>query len=426
MTQSAKPAIKDSIRSFILWFCVFYLIFWAFSHFFGGKQQAEKTGGEIQVSMVDKTLKLGNLAEFVVKNNTDKELSFTSPCVSGEAADSIGIYGIIAGNRTDNLLPVENCTLEDIPSFTVAAGGKQEVAFRNISHEIFTESGNYIMELSLNDGEAVQSVVSPDFKYSEPGVFRKLYRALVAKPLFNTLVFFIKILPGHPVGWAIVLLTVLVKVLLFTPNQRAMRSQREMQKMQPKISDIRAKYKDNPQVLAMKTMELYKTHKINPMGAMVPMLIQFPVLIGMYLIVQQGISPHQNYLLYGFNNSLDLSIVNNAFFWLDVTKVDPYFILPVLVAVIQFLTMKLSFAKSKSQEPKDKSVKKKSAEPNMADMAQQMQTTMVWVMPVMIGVFTAMFPAGVGIYWFTSTLLGAAQQKLVNWSLDRPQVTRVN
>ena len=297
------------------------------------------------------------------------------------------------------------------------------------SNDMFSGEGKYIIEMELNSGEEIITATSPEFEYKEPGAVRKLFRALVSKPLFNTLVLFIKGLPNHSLGWAIVMLTIAVRILLFIPNQKAMKSQREMQKLQPKLQEMKKQYKDNPQVMAMKTMEMYKTHKVNPMASMGPILLQFPILIGTYLIVQQGVSPHQNHLLYSANQGLDLSIVENLFFWMDLTQIDSLYILPVLVAGVQFLTMKLSFAKAKDNTPKKetKSVKKKDTDmPDMADMAQQMQKTMVWMMPIMIGVFTAMFPAGVGVYWFTSTLLGAVQQKLVNWSLDRPQVTRVS
>lgn len=427
MAQAQKPSTKDSIRSFIFWFATFYLIFYFFTAWFGPDKKAETEVTPVMVTIQDKTIKLGNLAEFTIQNRTDQALAFTSPCEGGESASQIGIYGIIAGNRTDNLLPLENCSTADIPSFEIPPGAKYGLSFRSLSNEIFKDEGNYILELELQ-GEEAQTVASPTFEYSEPGIFRKLYRALIAKPLFNTLVFFIKILPSHSLGWAIILLTILVRIILFVPNQNAMKSQREMQKMQPKIQEIRAKHKDNPQLMAMKTMEIYKTHNIHPLGSMMPMLVQFPVLIGMYLIIQQGVSPHQNHLLYSFNQSIDLSLVENLFLWFDVSRPDPLYILPVLVAGIQFLTMKLAFAKSdkkKKEAASDKPAKKKSDEPNMADMAEQMQKTMLYVMPVMIGVFTIMFPAGVGLYWFVSTLIGTAQQKLVNWTLDRPQVTRV-
>lgn len=152
-----------------------------------------------------------------------------------------------------------------------------------------------------------------------------------------------------------------------------------------------------------------------------------PFLLGIYFVVRDGVRPQFEHLLYSFQSGIDLSLVDNAFFGLDLSVPD-MFVLPVIVGLAQFAAMKLAIP-STPKEPDTKAVSKKGKkkpanEPDMAAQMQQMQKMMVWIMPIMIAFFTATFPAGVGIYWLTSTIFGIGQQKLVNWQLDRPKVKR--
>ena len=152
-----------------------------------------------------------------------------------------------------------------------------------------------------------------------------------------------------------------------------------------------------------------------------------PFLIGIYLVVKDGLSPHLSHLLYGFHADVDLSIVDTQFFGLDL-EVPDIFVLPILVAVAQFIAIKLSLLAAKKNQVEKTLEKKKSKKvddaPDMMEQMEQMQKMMLWLLPLIIGFFTATFPAAVGIYWLTSTVFGIGQQKLVNWQLDRPQVRR--
>jgi YidC/Oxa1 family membrane protein insertase len=280
-----------------------------------------------------------------------------------------------------------------------------------------------------SDAGETQTLTTAEFEIKEAGWIRKAFRLVITQPLFNGLVFFIETLPTHSLGWSIILLTLIVRILLFLPNQKAMKSQRKLQKLQPHIQSLRKKHKDNQQAVAMETMALYKKHKINPMSSCLPMLLQMPFLIGIYLVVKDGLSPHLNHLLYPFHANVDLSIVDTSFMGLNL-EVPNIWVLPVLVAAAQFMAIKLSLAAAKKQQPakeveskKDKSDKKEKA-PDMAEQMEQMQKMMLWMLPLMIGFFTATFPAAVGIYWLTSTVFGIGQQKLVNYQLDKPQVRR--
>ncbi len=416
MTQPKKPGF---LKSFLGWFIVFYLILSIVQYFTYTTENKEVTiEKEVQIKLVDKSMNLGNLAQFKIENLASAPLSFASPC---EEAGSLKVFRLLNGQEVE-VSKFENCESADLPGFTLEPGEDQVLSFAEYNHVFFSESGRYQLEATMQTGDTSKVMRSEIFEYDNPGIFRQLFRGLISKPLFNTLVFFVDKLPTHSFGWAVILLTILVRLLLFAPNQRAIRSQHELQKFQPKIEEIKKKYANNQQMLAMKTMELYKTHKINPMSSCLPMLLQMPFLLGLYFIVRDGLSPHLNFLLYSFQAGIDLSLVQTEFFGLDL-GVPNILVLPALVGIAQWVAMKLTFSIQKKRKIGKENKPEKA--PAIAGQMQQMNKMMIWVMPLMIAFFTASFPAAVGIYWLTSTLFGIAQQKIVYYQMDKPQVRRV-
>ena len=386
------------------------------SSFFGEEKTEKDVAGGVSVSMMKSEVVLGNLVQFKIENDAASVLSFQSPCEAG-GAGNLEVFRLVNGQKLA-VSQLETCQEGEVPSFEVQPGesGMLELKAHNI--EIFAESGKYQAIFKFAQDGAVLEVESEKVIMEEPGMFRKLFRAIITKPLFNLMVFLGETIPGNSLGVAIILMTLLVRVLLFAPNQKAMKSQRKLQKLQPKMEEIKKKHSGNQQMMALKTMELYKTHKINPMSSCLPMLAQMPFLIGIYFVVQDGLSPHLKYLLYSFNQGVDLSIINTTFLGINL-EVPEVMILPFLVGGAQYLAIKLSMISAKKKEDKDKK-----PEEGMAAQMVQMQKMMLYVLPVMIGVFTMTFPAGVGIYWLTSTLFGIGQQKLVNHQLDKVQVKR--
>lgn len=417
--------ITDFLKSFLIWFCVFYVLLTVTEHFMGSKKKDTEVA-TVAVTAIQDDIVLGNLAEFNVENHLSEPIRFTSPCTE---PGSLSIRRVVNNQKID-ISNFEKCNGRGVPDLLVLPGESAYFAFKDFNEEVFSEEGSYEVEMQFRSEKGDVLTVIETLGFEDPGLFRQLFRALISKPLFNMLVFLTEVLPGHSFGWAVVLLTIFVRILLFLPNQKAIRSQHELQKLQPKMEELRAKYSDNQQMMAMKTMELYKTHKINPMSSCLPILLQMPFLLGIYFVVRDGLSPHLDYLLYAFNMGKDLTVVNPYFFGMDLGHLPLWWGLPVLVGLTQFVAIKFSFAsadKRKKQLKKKDSDKKaeKKKEPGFADQMQQMQRMMLYVMPFMIGIFTATFPAAVGVYWFTSTLFGIAQQKFLYWQMDRPQVVRV-
>jgi YidC/Oxa1 family membrane protein insertase len=409
--------IKDFLKSFLVWFSVFYLAIFLINTFRTNKE-VSKEEGSVTISSLKKSFIIGNLPRFTIKNNSDQRIEFLSPCNNNSSLK----VSRVANEQNFEISDFSECAEKTVSEFALEPGQENSFDIRDFSTELFNEEGKYEIEMDFINGINEIQVVKSQFTLKAPGFFRKFFRTIVTAPLFNLIVLLVKTLPGHSFGISVILLTVFVRLLLFAPNQKAMRSQRELQKLQPKIEELKRKHGKNQQLLAMKTMELYKTHKVNPMGSCLPMLLQMPILIGVYLLVRNGLSPHLNYLLYAPLRSFDIGSVNMDFLIWNLEQKPTLYILPVIVGITQFFAVKLSMISAKKK--KENQNKPDTTKPINA--AEQTQKMMIYILPVMIGFFTVSFPAGVGVYWFTSTLFGIVQQQIVNKQLDAPQVRRVS
>jgi len=132
------------------------------------------------------------------------------------------------------------------------------------------------------------------------------------RPLFNILVFLYNTIPGHDIGVAIIILTALLRFALWPLSQKSIKSQKALQELQPKMNEIKKKYKNNKEKQAQATMEFYKKNKINPLGSCLPMLIQLPILIALYRVLRDTVGSDQLNALY--------------YFILDPGRIDPYFL----------------------------------------------------------------------------------------------------
>lgn len=412
-----KPNLQKFLKSFVIWFAIFYLAMLGYQKFLA-PQPAPEVPGEAPVIVITPVksgskISIGNLARWEVENTTTTPLTLADPCTA--EAPTMRVLRMVNGQQVE----IENfleCGDKSAPKFTIQPEEIATITMQEWNNDIFSEEGEYALELTLNTGDDSIVSISEPIVVKEAGMLKKLFRAIISRPLFNILVFFTQVLPNHSLGLSIIFLTLIARLALFMPNQKAMRSQRKMQQMQPKLQEIKEKHKDNQQVIAQKTMELYKTHKISPVSSCLPMLIQFPILIGVYWIVRDGLSPHLSPLLYSFQSTADLSIVSNAFLGLNLAERNLW-VLPIVVGGTQWIAVKLSLIAGKKR-------KKKAPTPTKPNQMEQMNVIMLWVMPVMIAFFAGSLPAAVGIYWFTSTVFGIGQQIVVNRQLDRPQVVK--
>lgn len=225
---------------------------------------------------------------------------------------------------------------------------------------------------------------------------------LFYRPLYNALIFFISILPYHNVGVAVVLFTCIVKIILFPMSQKSIKAQFEMKKLEPEIAALKEKYKNDRQIQAEKTMELYKQRGINPLSGVLPMLIQLPVLMVLYYIFLRGGLPTiDTASIYAFTKIP--TAVNLNLFGLSVF--DKSTVYALFAALSQFLQMQITLPKTEKR-PTDTS-----KTPEFKDeLARSMNMQMKYMMPVVIFFIARGFPILVSLYLITSSLFAVGQE----------------
>ena len=195
----------------------------------------------------------------------------------------------------------------------------------------------------------------------------------LAKPMFWVMDQIHKVLGNW--GWTIIAFTILIKLLFFPLSAAGYKSMARIKVVTPKMQAIREKYKGDPAKMNQATMELYKTEKINPLGGCLPILVQMPVFIALYWVLQA-------------------SAEMRGAPWLgwitDLTAPDPYFILPILYAISMYITTKLNPAP-----------------------ADPMQAKMMLFMPLAFSVMFIFFPSGLVLYWVVNNILSIAQQWVI-------------
>ncbi len=246
------------------------------------------------------------------------------------------------------------------------------------------------------------------------GYFRLFFRTVFYNPVYNLFAALVLIFPGHSLGWAIIAITLIIRLSLLIPQQKMLVSQRRMQVIQPKIKAIQEEHKGDQAQIGMKMMELYKKEGVNPLGSCLPILIQIPILIVLYQVILNISNPGNLAHLYHIDwlQNFKTVAISTHFFGLELEKSGGLVgvTLGLLTGGLQFGQMWLSQKKIKAQKA-DKEEKPK--DPNMPDM-QQMQKMMIYIFPAMAALFAYQFPAGVGLYWLIGTLFMIVQQYVAN------------
>ncbi|MGI6393865.1 MAG: membrane protein insertase YidC [bacterium] len=202
------------------------------------------------------------------------------------------------------------------------------------------------------------------------------WTGFLAEPLLIALNFFYKFVKNY--GLAIIILTFIVKLLLFPLSNASYKSMNKMRALQPKIKELQEKYKKDKEALNKETMLLYQKEGVNPLGGCLPMFIQMPVYIALYYMIQ---------------NAVELYNAPFLPFWLtDLSEKDPFFIIPVSLGLLMFFQTKLT--------------------PQATENAQA--KIMMYTMPVVFTWISLFLPSGMTLYWFVNTILGIAQQLYVS------------
>ncbi len=225
-----------------------------------------------------------------------------------------------------------------------------------------------------------------------------LFNTILYQPLLNALIFLYDFLPGRDIGFAIIVLTIIIKAVLFPFNWKALKAQKALQELQPHLDELKAKHKDDKEGLAKATMELYKEQKVNPLSSCLPLLIQFPFLIAVYQAFRTGLASNDFNMLYSFvPNPGHVETVSLGLIDMGI----PNILLAILAGGAQFIQTKMLSTKQPA--------KKINASKDEALLAN-MNKSMLYVMPVMTIVIGMSLPAGLTLYWLITTLLTVVQQ----------------
>jgi YidC/Oxa1 family membrane protein insertase len=402
---------KRNLLNFALLFLIFLLFFQVFTRETGQGNETEQ--GDFTMLTTRNEFKQGRPVSLTLANNSEETINIPIEC----PGEPFRVFHVSGGKNTQREVhPELNCeqlraegSLADI---MMPAHSETNLEYTYWSNALFKLPGRYYIEGDVTIGEVTRIIRSNEFIINERGAFGKFWMTAIYQPIYNVLMLFIKHAPGKNLAFAIIALTIALRILLLIPSQRAIVSQRKMQDIQPRLEKIRKKYAGNQEKIASETMAVWKEAKVNPLGSCLPILIQFPILIALFYVVQSGLNPDNSILLYPSLANFTFSDIDPFFLGMDLTKLNT-FVLPLVVGGLQFGQMKLAEAKSKK---KKKQGEEKPAGGNEMQMATKMMT---YFMPIMIAVFTASIPAGVGVYWGTSTLFGIGQQLVANHSLKK-------
>lgn len=223
------------------------------------------------------------------------------------------------------------------------------------------------------------------------------FNLFLVDPMTNILIVLAAIFGGS-FGIAVIIFTIMMRGLTFPLTLRQIRASRAMSVIQPQIQEIQKKYKD-PKRRSEETMKLYREAGVNPMGCILPMLIQFPIWIGLYQTVRRvlastpesfvGLSQH----LYPWAYVREALPLQNHFLWMDLAQPDTTFLLAIIVGGSTWVQQKMTTPR------------------NITDERQQsMNSMMLWMMPLMFAWFTLTVPSGLGLYWGATNLVGITLQ----------------
>jgi YidC/Oxa1 family membrane protein insertase len=280
---------------------------------------------------------------------------------------------------------------------------------------LFTKPGNLGLKLTLPTiNGAPSKEITSSIVVEERGFFRSLLASLFYAPILNSFIALIEYLPGHSLGLAIIVITIIVRIILLVPQHQMLVSARKMQAIQPKVAELQKKYKWDQAKMGSELMGLYKREKVNPLGSCLPLLIQTPILIVLYWVLT-SIQDHSNvFYFYSFFKDFDITRIEHIFYGVDLLKIGGLIgvALAVIVGLTQFAQIWLSQRGKPAIAVTERDPTSLMPDPNL------MNKFMLYGMPLMIGVSTLYFPYGVGMYWFIGTLFMLVQQQIANQFAD--------
>jgi len=302
----------------------------------------------------------GRKAEKLGRNELEEPFTFTGPNAYFAAIQQHFLIAVLPTPDTDYL-------------YRIARGGDRMTASIVGARRTVAPGETYTFERTLYVGPKLQS----ELKALHPKLALTVdygFLTVLSQPMF-WLLDWVHGFVGNW-GWAIIIVTLLIKLAFYKLTETSGRSMAKMRNLQPRMKALQDRYKDDRQALSQQMMELYKREKINPAAGCLPILIQMPFFLAFYWVLVESVEMRQ---------------APFALWITDLSSRDPYFILPLVMGAAMFLQQKLNPA------PTD-----------------PVQARVMQIMPIMFTGFFAFFPAGLVLYWVTNTILSIAQQWKIN------------
>ncbi|MEO1928720.1 MAG: membrane protein insertase YidC [Nautiliaceae bacterium] len=364
---------------------------------------ADKTKIDVtKPNSVTLTQKLNNITltkviTFYPDGHYDVKINLSTPTVyyvspgyrPNVSIDNLTIHGVVIKKSDGTLSIIEDSDAkpQTIPNAIFAAGFDRYYTILLFSKKPFSvvvtpdKEENPVVYIQQSTNSEFTGYIGPKFVDTLASINKELVDVVqygvgtfFAKNLFFLLDWFYKMVGNW--GVAIILLVILVRIILFPLTYKGMVSMYKLKELAPKMKEIQERYKKDPQKLQMHMMKLYKEHGANPLGGCLPLLLQIPIFYGIYKL-----------LLYA------IELKGASFLWIhDLSGMDPYFILPILMGITMYIHQKLT--PTNFQDP--------------------MQEKVFKFLPLIFTVMMATFPAGLVLYWTTNNVLSIAQQWLIN------------
>jgi len=226
-----------------------------------------------------------------------------------------------------------------------------------------------------------------------------LFTIILYQPIFNLLVVIYNTLPNHDFGVAIVLLTIIIRLLFSPLSIKALRSQKALSKIQPKIKEIQEKHKGDSQAIGQASMNLYKEHGVNPFSGCLPLLLQIPVLIALYQALRAAFLPESLSLLYSsVHNPGSIEVMSLGF----INLAQKNYYLPFVAGILQWLQARQGMQGQSQNGSQDAT-------------ASAMNKQLLYIFPIMIVFISWSLPTGLVLYWITTTLFSLGEQLYIRY-----------
>lgn len=246
---------------------------------------------------------------------------------------------------------------------------------------------------------------------------KTFFSVVLYQPLYNILIFLVWLMPGHSLGWAIVILTILIRLALLPSSLKQVRTQQKMKELQGEMQKTRGEHRGDKQAEAQALMALYKKHGVSPLSGCLPMLIQLPILIVLYRVLMNGFNTDSFQLLYNFMPRPEY--IQAWFLGINLAVSDKFYILPVLAGLAQFVQSR----QMQGMQPLPIPSGDKKGQPDFSTMLTKQ---MLYVFPLMTVIIGVRLPAALVLYWLVMTLFMVGQQWWASKNSNlKPQISKL-